>query len=409
MLALYVHIPFCVRKCRYCDFLSAPASQETIQLYTHALTVEAKCSPLAGREVGTVFFGGGTPSLLSARQMESLMGALREYFHIDKNAEISMEMNPGTADMEKLYAYRAAGINRLSIGVQSFLDKELYLLGRIHTAEEAENAYKIARRVGFDNINLDLMSALPGQTCDEWLQNLDHAARLEPEHISAYSLIIEDGTPFSVMKLPPLPDEESDRRMYHDTLYFLEERGFHRYEISNYAMKSRECRHNLTYWTGGEYLGLGIGAASLIRRSDGRWIRFANTDSLREYLNCTEDGAPDTDRSAKERKKCLQPAEKENDSGLSAISWRIPHKEESVLTLQDEMEEFMFLGLRLIKGVSTQVFARRFGRSLQSVYEQPLKKHLLNGLLQKKGERIALTERGLDLANYVMSDFILDT
>lgn len=407
MLALYVHIPFCVRKCRYCDFMSAPAPQETIQSYIHALTAEAEHSPLAGREAGTVFIGGGTPSLLSAQQMTDLLDSLRECFHIAENAEISVEMNPGTADREKLRAYRAAGITRLSIGVQSFKDEELRLLGRIHTAERARETFEMAREAGFDNINLDLMSALPGQTCNEWMDNLKAAVQLGPEHISAYSLIIEEGTPFASMQLPPLPDEESDRQMYHDTLHFLEQRGYHRYEISNYAREGRECRHNLVYWTGGEYLGLGIGAASLIRKSDGRWMRFANTDSLQEYLRRA--GA-ETDRKSGLIQGAVQPAGLPEDSDVRAaeVKWLIPHKEESVLTLQDEMEEFMFLGLRLCRGVSMSEFQRRFCRSMQSVYEQPLRRHLRDGLLQKNGDRVALTQRGLDLANYVMSDFMLN-
>ena len=239
LISLYVHIPFCLRKCRYCDFLSAPQTDIDRERYVKALIREIKTQKdcPAGRPVDTVFFGGGTPSVLSAEQIGRIIDALREVFLILPDAEVSLETNPGTADFEKLSAFKEAGINRLSMGVQSMHDEELHLLGRIHTAEQALEAFKTARAAGFDNINIDLMSALPGQTFDSWADSLRQAVEWRPEHISAYSLIIEPGTPFSALyeagELPPLPDEETDRKMYHYTREYLAQHGYGRYEISN--------------------------------------------------------------------------------------------------------------------------------------------------------------------------------
>lgn len=291
-----------------------------------------------------------------------------------------MEVNPGTADLERLQAYRGAGINRLSIGVQSVDDAELALLGRIHRAGQAEKIFREARRAGFDNINIDLMSALPGQTADKWEQNLRIVCEWGPEHISAYSLIIEEGTPFAEMDLPPLPSEEEDRLMYHRTQTVLAEYGYQRYEISNYARPGRACRHNCGYWTGHEYLGLGLGASSLIGDR-----RFKVTASMPEYL----------------RRIRLADSGEINDPA---------HYYEDIqqLTLRDRMEEFMFLGLRLTEGVSEAQFRKRFGHPVDEVYGPVLARHTGAGLLERTGDRIRLTEKGLDLANYVMSDFILD-
>ena len=265
-LSLYLHIPFCVRKCRYCDFLSGPQDQETREAYVRSLIREIEEQSVCPRGtcVDTVFFGGGTPSVLTGGQVAGIMEALKGFFSIREDAEISMEMNPGTADAEKLLAFKRAGINRLSMGVQSMRDDELRTLGRIHTADQARQIYQMARDAGFRNINLDLMSALPGQKISDWEKTLLQTVNLGPEHISAYSLIIEEGTPFSHMQLPQLPTEEEDRAMYHLTKDLLGEYGYRRYEISNYARAGYACRHNCGYWTGHEYLGLGLGASSYI-------------------------------------------------------------------------------------------------------------------------------------------------
>ena len=391
-ISIYIHIPFCIRKCLYCDFLSAPSTPDCIEQYVRALETEIRFSPdlngLTGAErpddpeiqVDTVFLGGGTPSLLTPDQLERILTAVRESYRVQDGAEISMEVNPGTADLERLQAYRGAGINRLSIGVQSVDDAELALLGRIHRAGQAEKIFREARQAGFDNINIDLMSALPGQTADKWEQNLRIVCEWGPEHISAYSLIIEEGTPFAEMDLPPLPSEEEDRLMYHRTQTVLAEYGYQRYEISNYARPGRACRHNCGYWTGHEYLGLGLGASSLIGDR-----RFKVTASMPEYL----------------RRIRLADSGEINDPAQY-------YEEIQKLTLRDRMEEFMFLGLRLTEGVSEAQFRKRFGHPVDEVYGPVLARHTGAGLLERTGDRIRLTEKGLDLANYVMSDFILD-
>ena len=386
LISLYVHIPFCLRKCRYCDFLSAPQTDIDRERYVKALIREIKTQKdcPAGRPVDTVFFGGGTPSVLSAEQIGRIIDALREVFLILPDAEVSLETNPGTADFEKLSAFKEAGINRLSMGVQSMHDEELRLLGRIHTADQALEAFKTARAAGFDNINIDLMSALPGQTFDSWADSLRQAVEWRPEHISAYSLIIEPGTPFSALyeagELPPLPDEETDRKMYHYTREYLAQHGYGRYEISNYALKGRECRHNSGYWTGHPYLGFGIGAASYVNGA-----RFSNITDFETY--------------SVEMEKAGIPAEIEQVYGKVRT-------EIHSLTEQEKMEEFMFLGLRMTAGVKTSDFASRFGKSLDEVYGDVIRRHLAQGLLQRTPEGFCLTERGTDVSNYVMADYL---
>ena len=406
-ISIYIHIPFCIRKCLYCDFLSAPSTPDCIEQYVRALEAEIRFSPdlngLTGAgipddpeiQVDTIFLGGGTPSLLTPDQLERILTTVRESYRVQDGAEISMEVNPGTADLDRLQAYRGAGINRLSIGVQSVDDAELALLGRIHRAGQAEKIFREARQAGFDNINIDLMSALPGQTADKWEQNLRAVCEWGPEHISAYSLIIEEGTPFAEMDLPPLPSEEEDRLMYHRTQTVLAEYGYQRYEISNYARPGRACRHNCGYWTGHEYLGLGLGASSLIGDR-----RFKVTASMPEYLRRIRLAASG---------RCCGPDSNSSDSNGPELSGLDSYYEDiQQLTLRDRMEEFMFLGLRLTKGVSEAEFRRRFGNPVDAVYGPVLARHTDGGLLERTGERIRLTEKGLDLANYVMSDFILD-
>lgn len=383
---MYLHFPFCERKCRYCDFLSGPASAEARDNYIGLLIreIRLRAEEVPG-EVDTVFIGGGTPSLMTPGQMDKLMEALYGYFHILLDAEISMEVNPGTADSGKLRAYRGSGINRLSMGVQSLDNAELRLLGRIHDADQAREIYYAAREAGFSNINLDLMSALPGQKPAVWERNLREAVSLGPEHISAYSLIIEEGTPFAALydagQLADLPSEEEDREMYRFTKQFLGENGYEQYEISNYARKGFECRHNCGYWTGHEYLGLGLGASSYLGGE-----RFRNPDLMDEYRKAVDSGRPEAFR-----------------------------REREILSLQDRMEEFMFLGLRMTAGVSEEEFRRRFGEPVEARFGDVIRGHLKQGVLQRTaaecggrtGHRLALTEYGLDVANYVMSDYIL--
>ena len=384
-LSLYLHIPFCVRKCRYCDFLSGPQDQETREAYVRSLIREIEEQSVCPRGtcVDTVFFGGGTPSVLTGGQVAGIMEALKGFFSIREDAEISMEMNPGTADAEKLLAFKSAGINRLSMGVQSMRDDELRTLGRIHTAQEARSSFELARKTGFDNINVDLMSALPGQSFESWQYTLGEAVRWAPEHISAYSLIIEPGTPFASMyefvTLPPLPDEHTDREMYHFTKDFLAEHGYLRYEISNYALAGRECRHNSGYWTGHPYLGFGIGAASYVNG-----IRFSNDSDLSEYLK-----AFPGDRS---------------HGGAAGTALAEQHR----LSGEEQMEEFMFLGLRMTAGVKDQVFFERFGEKISDIYGPVLDRHISQGVLERTEGGYRLTDRGVDVSNYVLADYLLE-
>ena len=396
-VSLYLHFPFCERKCRYCDFLSGPASAEAREEYIGLLCRESalRASEVTG-PVDTVFIGGGTPSIMSPEQLWRVMDAVRSSCPVMDGAEISMEVNPGTADPEKLRGFREAGINRLSIGVQSFDDNELRLLGRIHTASQAREIFRAAREAGFSNINLDLMSALPGQNIETWTNTLREAAALGPEHLSAYSLIIEERTPFASMldekKLPELPSEEEDRRIYHFTKQFLASKGYRRYEISNYAREGCECRHNCGYWTGHQYLGLGLGASSDLGCE--RFRNPADISVYREILGAA--GQPDTAPDL---------------TGMRC--------ERQFLTAEDRMEEFMFLGLRMTEGVSENEFRRRFGLSLEEKFGDVLQRHLDQGVIRRIPEkagpesgsvtdtRIALTEYGLDVANYVMADYLL--
>lgn len=386
-VSLYIHIPFCVKKCRYCDFLSGPSGEEEKAAYLEALAQEIQGAgeilQKDGRDIDTIFFGGGTPTVLTAGQMEHLMFLLSLHFRIRSDAEITVECNPGTADFDKLCALRNMGINRISIGVQSFHDAELSLLGRIHTAKEALSCIDSARRAGFANLNLDLIFSLPGQTYDDWMENLHTAVSLSPEHISAYSLILEEGTPFLEMQrrgeLPPLPSDEEDRRMYHDTKTFLAENGYQRYEISNYAEPGFSCLHNQGYWTGHEYLGLGLGAASLYRH-----VRFSNTRDMSAYL-----AAAGTEP-AFDIEKCTGGA-----------------KTYERLSLEDEMSEFMILGLRRMAGVSLRDFSDRFGKEMEDVFGEPIQRHEKEGLLAEKDGRLFLTDRGIDISNFVLCDFLL--
>lgn len=379
-MGLYLHIPFCVRKCAYCDFLSAPADEAVREAYVQRLIQEMKVysGPYADFTVNTVFFGGGTPSILSAGQLVRLLVAVGKNFHLRPGAEITVECNPGTLSFEKAAALREGGANRLSLGLQSANDDELRTLGRIHTYREFLESYDAARRAGFAHINVDLMSALPGQTPQSWGKTLRTVSGLRPEHISAYSLIIEETTPFweryhrdeearSRGETPELlPSEEEERAMYNATERILSESGYHRYEISNYALPGCECRHNTGCWMRENYLGLGIGAASLIEN-----VRFSNTTSLSEYLN--------------------QPFHTVNTE---------------VLTKKDQMEEFMFLGLRLIRGVSAADFQNQFGQTIEEVYGAVIRDFTGKGLLQTEGDRIALTKEGLNLANVVFAAFL---
>lgn len=375
-MELYLHMPFCVRKCAYCDFLSFPTDQETQNLYTRRLRedIDAMGKKYGDIPVDTIFIGGGTPSVPDSALIVGIMEHVRKAFHVAEGAEISMEANPGTVTREKLTDYRWAGINRLSFGLQSANDRELKLLGRIHTWAEFLESFHLARECGFTNINIDLMSALPGQTRESWKDTLKRVTDLNPEHISAYSLIIEDGTPFgekygSEEGRKLLPDEDSEREMYHETKRFLRDCGYERYEISNYAKPGRACRHNIGYWTGLPYLGLGLGASSYM---DG--CRFAVNSDMKQYLE--------------EKPGMFTDVEK--------------------LTKKDMEEEFFYVGLRMTAGVSLPEFERRFGVSAKDVYPGLMEMFVEEKAAVFQGDRFVLTDYGLDVSNYIMAQFLQD-
>ena len=375
-MELYLHMPFCVRKCAYCDFLSFPTDQETQNLYTRRLRedIDAMEKKYGDIPVDTIFIGGGTPSVPDSALIVGIMEHVRKAFHVAEGAEISMEANPGTVTREKLTDYRRAGINRLSFGLQSANDRELKLLGRIHTWAEFLESFHLARECGFTNINIDLMSALPGQTRESWKDTLKRVTDLNPEHISAYSLIIEDGTPFgekygSEEGRKLLPDEDSEREMYHETKRFLRDCGYERYEISNYAKPGRACRHNIGYWTGLPYLGLGLGASSYM---DG--CRFAVNSDMKQYLE--------------EKPGMFTDVEK--------------------LTKKDMEEEFFYVGLRMTAGVSLPEFERRFGVSAKDVYPGLMEMFVEEKAAVFQGDRFVLTDYGLDVSNYIMAQFLQD-
>ena len=403
-IGIYIHIPFCVRKCRYCDFLSAPADDRTRHRYAIALCNEMRTvsDRFADQCVDTVFLGGGTPTTLDPADLYMIMECLRESFDVLPDAEITMEMNPGTYSGEML-AFVRDHLTRISIGLQSADNGELRTLGRIHTYEEFENCYLALRRAGAANINIDLMSALPGQSVANWEDTLRKVTALGPEHISAYSLIIEEGTPFFDLYESgelTLPDEEKEREMYHLAKRILAECGYERYEISNYAKPGCECRHNIRYWRRDPYLGFGIGAASMygelkhpggaasmtipdrLGEFSGQYRR-TNGAELGKYLACYGAGEP----------------------GAELIRCDGSVMEE--LSLKEAVEEFMFLGLRMTEGVSSGTFCADFGMTIDAVYGDVIEKFIDNGLLERRGDRIALTERGLDLGNVVMGEFLL--
>lgn len=395
-LGLYLHFPFCVRKCRYCDFLSFPSDEAGREIYLERLKEEIKARGAIYQDynIETLFIGGGTPSLMTGQQLTELLDTVRASFHVSPVGEWTMECNPGTTDAETLRIYRNAGINRLSFGLQSMNDEELKYLGRIHTAKQFAENYQAARRVGFENINIDLMSALPGQTTASWLDTLNKAAAFEPEHLSAYSLIIEEETPFwdlygddrsgeadmdgiiadggggqqGKAAILTLPDEDSERQMYHLTKRILAEKGYERYEISNYARKGFECRHNLIYWQRKDYLGLGLGAASMVGNR-----RFSNVSDMTSYMH----------------------------------DWS--YCQEEILDRKAQIEETMFLGLRCTAGVSDRMFTEKFGQSMMDIYGDIIRKYISEGFLiyNPSDGRLAFSEAGTDVSNWILSDFLL--
>ncbi|MGN0382830.1 MAG: radical SAM family heme chaperone HemW [Eubacterium sp.] len=390
-LEVYIHIPFCVKKCAYCDFLSAPYDDNTKAEYIEALINEIRLYAGSNKKireycVTSVFIGGGTPSILAADFIVDILRELRKCFNLKNDAEITIECNPGTVTREKLFQYRKAGINRISVGLQSADNKELKYIGRIHTYEDFIQSYNDIRDAGFENVNVDLMSALPGQSVKSYRNTLQKVLSLTPmpEHISAYSLIVEEGTLLEKIIIQAkdknediLPSEYDERIMYYDTKKFLEDAGYEHYEISNYAKSGYECKHNCGYWMRKNYIGFGIGAASLMEET-----RWNNIKDINKYIRTIR-------------------------GMLTHSQLNIIHENEEKLSIKDQMEEFMFLGLRMIQGVSRQDFIRKFGRTYESVYDGVNRKMVSAGLIEDSGDNIKLTSRGIDVGNYVFSEFIL--
>jgi len=420
-LGLYIHIPFCVKKCAYCDFLSFASDDATKERYVDALCEEIRANKENAEEyiIETVYFGGGTPSVLTEEQISKIFTAITESFEVrgfapEKSekkkekklrlgkkkseepieaetpearlervrkgelAEITIEVNPGTADKEKFIALYELGFNRLSMGLQSAITEELKCLGRIHTKEQFADCVKAAREAGFRNISGDLMSGLPNQTEETLTESIRFLLAQQPEHISVYSLQIEDGTEFAKKygeagpEKAQLPDEDADREMYELTGKLLEEAGYTRYEISNYAKEGFESRHNSSYWKGTEYLGLGLGASSLMSNA-----RFHNTTEMEEYLA----GASDPFAIREDMERLVQ---------------------------KELMEEFMFLGLRMCRGIEKAEFKRRFKCEIETIYGDVMKRLVSQGVLAEAEGRVFLTSRGIDVSNVVLAEFLLE-
>ena len=448
-LGIYIHIPFCVHKCIYCDFLSSPADVHTRKQYVRALineiylTREGKCANKLiknvlqgdntsyedmeeqavngltsdyalydtvcmadyektimqedisgcvddiksenGHIVTSIFIGGGTPSAIDAEDISDILDAVRKNYNVSDKAEITIECNPGTMDKKKAAIYRKAGINRISFGLQSTDNNELRMLGRIHTYEQFKESYKIAREAGFDNINIDLMSALPGQTMESFKAVLEKALSLGAEHISVYSLIVEEGTRLSdnIDSFPQIPSDDEDRQMYYMTKEMLSSYGYEQYEISNYAQKGYECKHNLKYWERCDYLGFGIGAASLY---GGR--RYTNISDIGRYMDVLAEITNALDKSYVNE----------------LLQIRTDMEE---LSKEDEMSEYMFLGLRKTKGIDITDFKEEFGTDIKDIFGEAIEDNIARGLLIHDGNCLYLSKRGIDISNTVMSDFIL--
>ena len=399
-MELYVHIPFCVRKCDYCDFLSFPgfgcgADEKHRSLschYTDALCTELKgiMTVLKDEGIGcdTCFIGGGTPSVLDLSETEKLLKVISEGI---APKEFTVECNPGTLNIDKLKMYKDYGVNRLSLGLQSADNGILKALGRIHNFEQFLDSYRLAESVGFDNINVDLISSVPCQNMANWKDTLEKVTGLSPKHISAYSLILEEGTPlYKRYEEDPdslkLPDEDEEREIYHYTKEYLEKQGYYRYEISNYAQKGFECRHNIGYWTGEEYIGAGLGAAS--------YLSYKNALKLKAAAVKTDD------------ENSMLRIKNTDDMELYTASPADCAVTEEVLGKIEQMSEYCILGLRMTKGISVTGFSDRYGTDIMAKYKDIMEKYIHMGLLEKDGDFIRFTERGRDVSNTVLCEFL---
>ena len=374
-ISLYIHIPFCAQKCLYCDFPSFARKDHLRKAYIEALNKEiiSLREKHNNLEINTIFIGGGTPSVLEADELECLLKEVAK-LNMAKDIEYSMECNPGNLTEEKLEVMKKYGVNRISMGLQAKQDNLLKGLGRIHNYKTFKENFLLAKKVGFNNINVDLMFGLPNQRLNEWEETLREIISLEPAHISAYSLIIEEGTAFYNLyendKLK-LPTEEEERKMYHLAKKILEENGFNQYEISNYAKEGKECRHNLAYWNMDNWIGVGSAAASYINGK-----RIKNISSVEEYINSIKDKGEAVEEIINNSKN-------------------------------DNMEEFMFMGLRKINGIDENEFKNRFSMNINDVYGEILNKYIGEGLLIRELGRIFLSEKGIEISNVIMADFLL--
>lgn len=372
-ISLYIHIPFCKQKCFYCDFPSYSGKDKFKEDYVDALIKEI------GRRatnyiIKTIFIGGGTPSYLELHQIEKLLSAINK-LNLSDDIEFSMECNPGVLFKEKLVAMKKGGVNRISFGLQSTKNSLLKEVGRIHSYEEFLDNFKLAREVGFENINVDIMYGLPNQSVEDWKETLETICSIKPNHISAYSLIIEEGTIFYNLYekgLLNLPTEDMERKMDSLTKSVLRNHGYHQYEISNYSLEGMECKHNKVYWQLKDYIGLGSASSSYING-----VRIKNIEDVEEYINRI-------------------------NAGLEVYEEKYKNSQE------DDIEEFIFMGLRMNEGIDVKEFEERFNKTIESIYEKVLEKNIKNGLLKKDNRKIYLTSIGMDFSNNVMSDFILD-
>ncbi|AGX42089.1 oxygen-independent coproporphyrinogen-III oxidase 1 [Clostridium saccharobutylicum DSM 13864] len=371
-ISLYIHIPFCKQKCLYCDFPSYAGKEILIDEYIESLNKEILQK---GKDyiISSIFIGGGTPSYLNDDNLNKLLSALNK-LNLKDDLEFTVECNPGTLNASNLEIMKKYNVNRLSMGLQSTKDNILKNIGRVHNYEQFKENYFLARKIGFRNINVDLMFGLPDQTVNEWKESLEEIVKLNPEHISAYSLIIEEGTCFYDLyekdKLK-LPSEDEERLMYSYTKKILNNHGYHQYEISNFSKAGNECFHNKAYWKCNEYLGLGVSASSFIDKK-----RIKNIDNIREYIKRINN----------------------NESVEDEIH---------VNDMKDDIEEFMFMGFRMIEGISIDYFKERFNKNIYEVYKEVIEKNINEGLLIYDSGKLYLSSKGIELSNYVMSDFIL--
>ena len=375
MLGLYIHIPFCVTKCKYCDFNSFKIDLNEKIKYLNYLGEEMKLykEEIKNREIDSVFVGGGTPSILNENEINILFEKIKENFNIKSNAEITMECNPGTLTLNKLKVMKKSGVNRLSIGLQAVQNHHLKYIGRIHTFEEFEKNYHDAKQMGFDNINIDLMYALPNQSREDWMESLEKVVKLNPTHISAYSLILEENTELFKMYERDefnLLDENTDIEMYEYTIDYLKSHGYNQYEISNYAKDNFECKHNVLYWKCEEYVGIGASASGYFNG-----IRYNNICELDNY-----------------EKMILE--------GEKPIEW------EENLSIKDEIEESIFLGLRMNEGIQISDFKEKYNFDFEKEYKNEIEKLSKMELIEIDNNRMKLTQKGREISNSVFVEFI---